>query len=399
MAMVGPSVPGTRVDVRDPDTAVVDLLGVLRRQLGMDFAWMSRLEGDRSVLQACHGDGAGFGLGPGSVTVWPEGEPTPTRPSCVPDTRMDPLASRLAVVAALGIGAYAVAPIHTDSGEIYGTVGCLAHDPRPDLDARHAQILTMVADLLGVSVRDLHQMWERSSHRWQAVRRVLDNGGPSLVYQPIFDLRTGATAGVEALSRFPTSATDPEQWFAHAASVGLGIELELAAVRKALPVLRRGPPSAQLAVNVSPSTLVGGLIDLLITSAAHADLSRLVVEITEHESNFEDPAVLHAARELRNLGARIAVDDIGTGYSGLQRLVNLRPEVIKVDRCLIHGINTDPVRRATAIALVYIGQEIDSSIIAEGIETSAELAAVQNAGICYGQGHLLARPNIQPIFR
>ncbi|ADP81186.1 diguanylate phosphodiesterase [Pseudofrankia inefficax] len=396
--VVGPSLLGTQRDVLEPDAAVVELLGTLRRQLGMDLAWLCRVQGNRTILQAFHGDLASFGVRPGAITEWPVNESPITETGMVPDTHADPTACRRTVVSELGIGAYAMDLVYTDSGEVYGKVGCLAHEPCPHLDARHMQILTLVAGLLTASVQDLHQMWERSVQTWRAVRRVLDSGGPDLVYQPILDLRTSVTAGVEALSRFPAPPADPEQWFSRAASVGLGVELELAAVRKALPALHRGPPTARLAVNVSPTTLTDGLIDLLTSTTTPADLAHLVVEITEHERNFEDPAVLHAVSQLRAHGVGIAVDDIGTGYSGLQRLVNLRPEVIKLDRCLIHDIDTDPVRRATAIALVSIGKEIDSALVAEGIETHAELAAVQDAGIGYGQGHLLARPDAQPAF-
>ncbi len=92
------------------------------------------------------------------------------------------------------------------------------------------------------------------------------------------------------------------------------------------------------------------------------------------------------------LGVLIAVDDVGSGYAGLRRLTHLRPEVIKVDRCLIQGIDADPVRRAAAIAVIRSGQAIGSRVVAEGIETAPGLAAVLDTGITYGQGFYLARP-------
>ncbi|MGF7234372.1 MAG: sensor domain-containing phosphodiesterase [Frankia sp.] len=397
MAVGGVSILGTRVDVPEPDTAVVDLLGALRRQLGMDLAWLCRLDGDQLVLQAQHGNGASFGVSPGTTVIGTPGERerrlywrvlTGQLPPIIPDTWADPAIATLPAVTELGIRSYAAAPVH-DDGRVYGLVGCLGSSPRPELDDRHAQVLTLIADLLSVSVRDLHRMWERSSRIWRDVRRVLDAGGPRLVFQPVVDLRRGTTVGVEALARFPDPPADPERWFAQAASVGLGVELELAAVRRALAVLPAIPSGARLAVNVSPTALTGGLLDLLPATS----LTGLVVEVTEQERSFDNPAVLSAVQDLRARGARVAVDDVGAGYAGLHRLVHLHPEVIKLDRCLIHGIDTDPVLRAAAIAMVYLADKIGSGIVAEGIETAAELAAVRATGIGYGQGYHLAAPD------
>jgi EAL domain-containing protein (putative c-di-GMP-specific phosphodiesterase class I) len=400
MSVAGPSVLGARVDVPEPDTDVVQLLGVLRRQLGMELAWLGRLEDDGLVLQVLNGDAAAFGVGPGSTLAGPGGDRERTifwnvltgqLPPIIPDTRADALTAGLPTVDELHVGAFAGAPIH-DGGRVYGMTGCVGYPLEADVDAVHRQILTLVADLLSASVRDLHRMWERSRRNWRAVRRILDAGGPGVAFQPVVDLRTGATVGVEALARFPAPPADPHRWFARAATVGLDVELELAAVRQALKVLPEIPAGASLAVNVSPKVLTNGLLDVLARLEDGVDLTRLVVEVTEQEHWIDDLMVLRAARDLRARGARLAADDVGAGYSGLHRLVHLQPEVIKMDRCLVHGIDDDPVRRATASALMQIADTIGSRVIAEGIETSAELAAVRDTGIVYGQGFRLARP-------
>ncbi|SQD95438.1 Diguanylate phosphodiesterase [Parafrankia sp. Ea1.12] len=409
MTAGGLSILGTPVDVPEPDTpdtpdtAVVHLLGVLRNQLGMDLSWLCRFDGDRLVLQAHNGDGASYGVGPGTTVLGSPEERERTLywrvltgrlPPIIPDTLEDPRTAGLPTITELGVRAYAATPVR-DGDRVYGVVGCIGRVPRPDLDSRHVQILMLIADLLSVSVRDLHRMWEHSGRTWRAVREVLDSGGPRLVFQPVVDLRTGSAVAAEALARFPGPPADPQQWFARAAGVGLGVELELSAVRRALGVLPAIPANARLAVNASPTALTGGLLGVL----PDIDLTRLVVEITEQERSLDDPAVLRAARELRARGTRIAVDDVGAGYAGLARLVQLRPDVIKMDRCLIHGIDTDPVRRATAIALVYLAGKIGSRIIAEGIETAAELTAVRDTGIGYGQGNHLGAPDpMLPVF-
>ena len=391
------SVVGARVKVPEPDASVVQQLGILRRHLGMDLAWLCRLdEAGSLVIQAHDGDAESFHVGPGVVVRGPHGDKERSvywnvlsgrLPTVISDIREHPLARTLPAVTELELGAYAGAPVH-DAGPLYGMVGAVAHTPRPGLGERHAQIIRLVGDLLSMTAHDLHRMWRRHNDNWRSVRRVLDAGGPRLVYQPILDLRTGRAVGVEALARFPEPPADPQRWFERAGDVGLGVELELAAVRRALDTLPALPAGARLAINTSPTTLAQGLPAILDA----VDPSRLIVEVTEHERRIDDPAVLRAAGELRLRGARIAVDDVGAGYSGLSRLVHLQPEVIKLDRVLVQSIDTDPVRRATAIALVYIARELGSSVIAEGIETAGELAAVRDCGIGFGQGHYLARP-------
>jgi EAL domain-containing protein (putative c-di-GMP-specific phosphodiesterase class I) len=391
---------GTSAVPSTPDVAVTYLLGVLRGQLLMDLGWLLHIDHGQPVLQAQHGDGTSFGLSPATVL---SGKPerlerclywhvlTGALPSIVPDTRADPRTADLPGVTDFNIGSYAAAPIRDQDDGVYGLVGCLGREARPLLGSRHAEILALFADLLRTSVHDLRQMWERASRIWHDVRRILDAGGPGMVFQPVVDLRTGAAVGVEALARFPAPPANPERWFAAAATVGLGTDLELAAVRRALRALPDLPLGTRLAVNVSPTTLIGDLDDLL--DDVDIDLEGLVIEVTEQERGLNDPAVLDAAERLRARGVLIAVDDIGSGYAGLQRLVDLRPEVIKLDRCLTRGIDADPIRRAAASAIVNIAEVVGSRTIAEGIETEAELTAVRAAGIHYGQGFHLGRPS------
>ncbi len=378
--------------------AVVALLGVLRQQLSMDLGWLSRFDGDRVIFQATHGDAESFGLGTHTTIRIDEHRAdrldlkvlTGELPPIIPDTRADVRTARMLAVTRAGIGAFAAMPIHDDDG-LYGMVGCLGHAARPELGDRHRETLSLVARLLSVSVRDLDGMWQRGSQVWHAIRRILDAGGPRVVYQPIVDLHSGDTVGAETLARFPAPA-DPEWWFTHAYTVGLGVELELSVVRKALKVLPTLPAGARLGVNASPSALTGGLLDVLTN--AGVDLTRLVVELTEQERSLDDPAVLSAADDLRSRGILIAADDVGSGYAGLKRLTHLRPEVIKLDQGLVQGIDVDPVRRAVATAVVDIAEAIGSLVVAEGIETAAGLAAVRDTGIRYGQGFLLARPQV-----
>ena len=154
------------------------------------------------------------------------------------------------------------------------------------------------------------------------------------------------------------------------------------------------PEPLFLAVNASAATILGGGLEP--TCAARA-CPRLVVELTEHVP-VEDYGALEAAvSTLRARGLRLAVDDTGAGYAGFRHLLGLRPEIVKLDLSLTQGIDGDPVRRALASALVRFTADTGAHLIAEGIETEAELGTLRDLGVEWGQGFLLGRP--QPLDR
>lgn len=222
------------------------------------------------------------------------------------------------------------------------------------------------------------------------VELVLDERALSLMYQPIVNLTRRTTVAVEALARFPgPSVRPPDMWFAEAHAVGLGVELELLAVEEALVTLRRLPPNVVLGVNASPMAVASRELRRML---AAVDAKRVAIEITEHVA-VDDYAALGAhLRSLRELGARVSIDDTGAGYASLRHILALSPDYIKLDLALTRDIDTDPARRALAGALVSFVSESGSRLIAEGIETASELATVRALGIPYGQGYYLGRP-------
>ncbi|MBI2706633.1 MAG: EAL domain-containing response regulator [Actinobacteria bacterium] len=226
------------------------------------------------------------------------------------------------------------------------------------------------------------------------VTRVLDGVGLFMVFQPIMRLSDDVFTGAEALSRFTTEPVrSPETWFANAAEIGRGVELELFAIRKAVHEAQALPPDMFLSVNASPHTLLHRELLPIVEGSARP----MVVELTEHE-HVEDYAQLERRLgELRQLGARIAVDDTGTGYASLQHILRLHPELIKLDRFFVTGIDTDPVRRGLATALVQFSEDIGATLVAEGIETEAELRVLRELGIEHGQGYFIARPSPLPL--
>lgn len=229
-----------------------------------------------------------------------------------------------------------------------------------------------------------HQDGDR--HEVIAVMEAPDGITP--VFQPLVALATGQVSGYEALTRFRQPPKRfPDQWFNLAARVGLGGALEAAAIKKALECPNR-PPGTYLSLNLSPSTLRAPEVEAVLPQ----DLSGLVIEVTEHELAADDTALGADLGRLRERGARIAVDDAGAGYAGLQQLMRVQPDLIKLDRSLVQNIHEDPAKQALVDSFVRFGRRTNAQVVAEGIETEDELRVLADLDVAYGQGYFLAKP-------
>lgn len=204
--------------------------------------------------------------------------------------------------------------------------------------------------------------------------------------QPIVALMTGTIAGYEALARFADRTTPVTDVFERAWSVGAGPAIEAAALEAALSLSGR-PAGAYLAVNVSPRALDAPVV----RAALDRDLGGVMVEITEaHYVPTEE--MKEIAAWLRERGARLAIDDVGTGYAGLERLIVLRPDLIKLDRSLTAQLQDDAVTRMMVESLVRFAARTGAAVCAEGVETASHLEVVAELDITYGQGFLLGSP-------
>jgi EAL domain-containing protein (putative c-di-GMP-specific phosphodiesterase class I)/AmiR/NasT family two-component response regulator len=247
----------------------------------------------------------------------------------------------------------------------------------------------LVAELRG-RLRAQAEAEDVEKTRIGRVQAALADGAMAIHLQPIVDLQSRRAIGFEALARFfvePDRA--PNVWFLEAAAVGLEEELELAAVRAAVHELARLPAGTFLAVNVSPSLLVSPALRRAIDGLP---AGRLVLETTEHAAIDEYEAVEAALAAFRAAGGRLAVDDAGAGFASFRHILQLAPDFIKLDASLTRDIDLDRGRRSLAGALISFAAEIGATIIAEGIETEAELAALSLLGARFGQGYRLARP-------
>ena len=208
------------------------------------------------------------------------------------------------------------------------------------------------------------------------------------VFQAIVSLSTGKAVGYESLARFDGKpALPPSWWFSQAHRFGLGGALEAEAVRVALATPER-PPDSFLSVNLSPSALASREIRDQLPD----DLRGIVIEITEEERVLDVQALQRHLDPLRARGARIAVDDAGEGYAGLQQVMSMRADIIKLDRALVADVHTDPAKIALIGSLVHFARSTNAVICAEGIETLDELRVLIHLGVAHGQGWALGRP-------
>jgi EAL domain-containing protein (putative c-di-GMP-specific phosphodiesterase class I) len=311
-------------------------------------------------------------------------------PGLMTDTALYPRAQALAVTQAMPVRAHIGAPIHRPDGTVYGMLCCISPHADPSLTDRDMQVMRVFADMAAHQInRDLRIKTDLSEASVR-IEQVIKHDEFDLAYQPIFTLAPLRLVGFEALCRFaPEPYRPPDQWFREAARVGLGAELELAAVRIALRALGVIPDDLFISVNVSPET---ALNDAFIEQFCGCSKSRLVLEITEHTQVDDYGALLAALAPLRAEGARLSIDDAGAGFASLRHILNLSPDIVKLDIGLTKAIDIDPARRALAAALVYFARDTQSQIIAEGVETESELAVLKFLGIPMGQGFLLGRP-------
>ena len=219
---------------------------------------------------------------------------------------------------------------------------------------------------------------------------ALHAGAPEIVVQPILGLSTGRAVAYEALSRFNHGGPvmPPDQWFGLAHRAGLGAMFEARAVDLALRAGQGRPSGTVLSVNVSPSVLSSReLHDVL-----PFDLSGLQFEVTEKEV-VDDPAHLTVILDaLRGRGAKIAVDDVGEGYAGLQRVMAISPDILKLDRSLVTGVEAEAGKAAMVEAVVRYSARVGAQVCAEGVESLEDLYVLADLDVAEAQGWVIGMP-------
>ncbi|HZL47963.1 MAG TPA: EAL domain-containing protein [Solirubrobacteraceae bacterium] len=287
------------------------------------------------------------------------------------------------------------------SGRLTRELNYLLRQARHDAD--NAETLLLAGDIASRVARrgdaaEEHQLRQEGAglvavDRAQAeatLTRLIAGEGLSMAVQPIVDVRTGAVHAYEALARFAGCTDSPLRWFSIAAELGARDALERACLRAALSLFRRRPAGAGLSVNLSVPVLLDPLT-LEMLDERH-DLEGLIIEITEGTLAQSDVQLQAALAPLRERGARLAVDDMGAGYSGLRQITTVHPNYLKLDRSLISGIDHDQDRAALVGALVGYSNQVGSLLVAEGIEHRAELRVLGELGVPLAQGYYTGRP-------
>ncbi len=276
-----------------------------------------------------------------------------------------------------------------------GQVDTGGHGTSPPESERASQLARFMANVTRPGLADDIDAERR-------IRQVIDSEDFSMVFQPVVSLDSLDLVGAEALARFhPGPYRSPDRWFAEAARIGLGVELELATARKALDSLPLLPQQVKLGVNFGPDAVTDPRLAELI---AARDPARTVLELTEHSAVENYARMRSSLIELRQSGVELALDDVGTGFSNLTHIINFAPDIIKMDIELVRGIDIDPVRRSLARALVSLAEETGAEVVAEGVEREEERHALIDLGVPAGQGYLIGRPGpvtalAKPIIR
>jgi len=229
---------------------------------------------------------------------------------------------------------------------------------------------------------------------------LLEPGRLSVVFQPIFEVGSGRLKiySVECLIRGPrgTNAERPAVLFEYVRRKRAEGPIDRACVAAALAEGALLPGAMKLNVNVHASTLARdlGFPAFLLdrTASARIPPERLVVEIVEHAPPLDVPGFRRALEELREGGLTIALDDVGLGQSNYKMILDVRPDIYKLDRYLVAGAWNDPYRQVILDSLARMVRRLEARAVAEGVEDQNELVAVEAAGIDLVQGFLFARP-------
>ncbi len=221
----------------------------------------------------------------------------------------------------------------------------------------------------------------------------------TMAFQPIVDVQEFRIDAYEALVRGPNeegagailSQVNATNMYA----------FDQACRVRAIELAARLGMDRQLSINFLPNAVYEPRACIRATLEAAArtgfDPRRLTFEIVETEDIADTPHLLRIVEEYRRQGFKIALDDFATSYSGLTRLADLRPDIVKLDRAVVRDCDTDRVRLAIVRNIVVLAGEIGMKLVVEGVERAAEVAALREVGVRFIQGFYFARPGFEKI--
>lgn len=374
----------------ETDLKVAELLQTAKKSLGLSLTFLTRLDGEVQHLEIVES----------STPLFHDGQTQPQAtslcqaildgklPSVIPNVAKLPEAMRLPAARFPRIRSYVSVPVSLSDGSLYGTFCAAGFTADNELKERDRALMEVLASAAATLIEPGVQERRREADIRARLVPNIDLGGPSVVLQPIVALNDGVRVGAEALSRFPPEwSKPPNEVFAEAESIHMGVALELLAARSAAVYLSE--ISGYLSINFSAETL---LDERCLAFLGALPAERIVIELSEHDQVRDYGALAAVLFPLRAKGMRLAIDDVGVGFSSLRHIVLSTPDVIKLDLSIVVGVANDPVLRTLARSLADFGHEFGTAVVAEGVETRDDAVALLDAGIDYGQGWYFGRP-------
>lgn len=380
----------SRSDRSETDLKVAELLRTAKNSLGLSLTFLSRMDGVTQHLEVVES----------SIPLFHDGQSQPQATSlcqAIRDGKLPPVianvaklpeAKRLPAARFPRIRSYVSVPVSLSDGTLYGTFCAAGFTADKQLSQRDRALMEVLASAAATLIEPGVYERRRAGAIRDRLQPIFDAGGPQIVLQPIVALDDGRRVGAEALSRFPVEwGAPPDVVFDEAASIGRGVDLEILAVRQAVAHLPE--VAGYVAVNFSPGALLDSRVGDVL---GDLPLDRLVLELSEHDRVEDYGALAGVLAPLRARGMRLAIDDVGAGFSSLRHIVVTAPDVIKLDRSIVVGLSADAVLHTLAAALVSFGHGAGATIVAEGVETREDAAALRALGIDFAQGWFFARP-------
>jgi EAL domain-containing protein (putative c-di-GMP-specific phosphodiesterase class I) len=373
------------------DQQIADLLVTAKKSLDLSVAFLSRLDGTTQHLEVVETsvpvlvqEGAKVRQDTSFCQAILDGR----LPAVIADVKRYPEAMKLPSARIPRIRSYVSTPVHLSDGSLYGTFCAFGFRSDKELGKRDLALVEVLASAAAVIVEPEVRDQERRTDIEGRLEPVVADGGPVVLLQPIVDLATGGRVGAEALSRFPAEwGRTPDVVFAEAHSVGMGHALELQALERAAEHLDR--VAGYVAVNVSPATVLTPACGELL---GRLPLDRVVLELTEHDEVEDYDVLLATLAPFRAAGLRLAIDDVGAGFSSLRHIVVTSPDVIKLDRSIAAGVAGDHVLATLVGSLVTFAHGSGARVVAEGVETADDAAVLRTLGVDFGQGWHFGRP-------
>ncbi|TDX19713.1 sensor domain-containing phosphodiesterase [Rhodovulum visakhapatnamense] len=371
------------------------ILAALRDLFGMEVAFISRFTPTSREFDLVESHDPGFAADVLSAAATPLDQSYCFRiaighaPNLMPNAQEEPAVADISETLSLPVGAHLSVPIVLSSGRTYGMLCAFSRKPNSELADRDVALFTLCADLLSRDIEAVILDDLPKSTAADEFSKTLAETSFDFFLQPITSMPGRVPVGFELLTRFAPELGSVEQIFDRARHLDMVMTLEEKVARTASRVLARLDRSVWLAINFSVSSIESCDFEAIFPPDYR---DRLVLEITEHERVVDYASFLARIKALRGFGFRIAVDDVGAGYSSLRHVLQLRPEILKIDRSFVAGIDQSPDQQTFVRAIREYAASYGGMVIAEGVETASEEAELVRLGAYLAQGYHIAKP-------